>query len=198
MVLAAGEQFRSLQMKCMNNLVIVAGSGRNVGKTEFVCGLIRNVSSKCQVYGLKVSAVYPDEKIYHGCHGNTVSEPLVEETRVDLDKDSARMLRAGAQRVFYLRAEDAQIKNGFEQFLKMVPDGAPVVCESGSLSKIVRPGLLVLVTRKDVQCKPRSAELIQSVSLIVHSDGTSGFPELGDVDYSGKRGWYLRGGRPDQ
>lgn len=182
----------------MNNLVIVAGSGRNVGKTEFVCGLIRNVSSKFPVYGLKVSAVYPDEWIYHGSHDSAVSEMLVEETRIDLDKDSARMLRAGAQRVFYLRAEDVRIKNGFEQFLALVPDGAAIVCESGSLSKIVQPGLLVLVARNDRQPKPRSAELIQSVSLIVHSDGTSGFPELGDVYYSEKRGWYLRGGRADQ
>ena len=126
----------------MTNLLIVAGAGRNVGKTEFVCRLIARISRQLEVYGLKVSAVHPDEAIHHGDHSTQpFTTNLYEESSFDLDKDTSRMLRAGAKKVYYLQGDDEQIRTGFEQFQRRVPVSAPIVCESSSLWKYVQPGL---------------------------------------------------------
>ena len=103
-------------METMDRLIIVAGSGRNVGKTACACRLIEKFSGETPIYGLKVSAIHPDEEIYHGGHDETTADGrLFEETRIDLDKDTARMLRAGARRVWYLKDElEAFLKNKTE------------------------------------------------------------------------------------
>lgn len=179
----------------MRNLIIVAGSGRNVGKTELACRLIEKFSRISDVYGLKVSAVYPDEQIYHGGHGPAgEAQHLIEERRLDLGKDTSRMLRAGARRVFYLQGDDGRLKGGFERFRSLIPPGAAVVCESGSLWKFVQPGLLVLVTdgRKP---KPRSVGMSGRASLVIESDGASGFPGLEKIDFSPGPGWFLAPGQ---
>ena len=179
----------------MRNLLIVAGSGRNVGKTEFACRLIEKFSRTSDVYGLKVSAVYPDEEIYHGGHGPAGgAEHLIEERRLDQDKDTSRMLRAGARRVFYLQGDDARLKDGFKQFRSLIPAGAAVVCESGSLWQFVQPGLLVLVTAGGT-VKPRSAALFDRASLIIDSDGASGFPGFEKIDFVPGAGWLLAPGQ---
>ena len=104
-------------METMKNLLIVAGAGRNVGKTEFVCRLIQRWSRSQEIYALKVSAIHPDEAVYHGDHGDEVQRQtgahLYEETRDDMVKDTSRMLRAGARKVFYLQGDDDRIGAGF-------------------------------------------------------------------------------------
>lgn len=185
-------------MDKLKNLLIIAGAGRNVGKTELVCRLIKKYSSQRDIYGLKVSAIYPDEAIYHGDHSNQqFTTNLYEEIRSDQEKDTSRMLRAGAKKVFYLQGDDEQIRAGFLEFQRLIPDAAPVICESSSLWKYVRPGLLVLVKAAHVEIKPRAVEIAEHASLIVDSDGRSGFSQLDSIFYSGVHGWSYRSGQPD-
>ena len=184
-------------MEKLKDLLIVAGAGRNVGKTEFICRLIEQCSSQRDIYGLKVSAIHPDEAIYHGDHSSQqFPTNLYDETRYDQEKDTSRMLRAGARKVFYLQGDDEQIRAGFREFQRMIPGGAPVICESSSLWKYVRPGLLVLVKAAHVEFKPRALEIAEHASLIVDSDGRSGFSQLGSISYSGVHGWSYSSGQP--
>lgn len=181
----------------MTNLIVVAGTGRNVGKTECACRLISTVSAQSEVYGLKVSTIYPDEGIHHGSHQHgAAGVNLVEEKRLDLDKDTCRMLRAGARKVFYLQGEDAEIESGFHHFLTQVPADSPIVCESGSLHKFVEPALLIVVTSTDRDIKWRAAELFEHPSLIIDSDGSSGFPGLELISFTEEHGWILSSTRP--
>lgn len=176
----------------LDNLLIVAGAGRNVGKTEFICRLIEKHSDQRDIYGLKVSALHPDEAIYHGDHSNKpFTTNLFEETRYDLDKDTSRMLRAGAKKVYYLQGDDEQIHIGFQEFKSMIPATAPIVCESSSLWKYVQPGLLVLVKAADVEIKPRALAIGEHASLIIDSDGLSGFPQIEAISLSDRDGWSL-------
>ena len=185
-------------MEKLKDLLIVAGAGRNVGKTEFVCRLIEQCSRQRDIYGLKVSAIHPDEAIYHGDHSTQqFTTNLYEEIRSDQEKDTSRMLRAGARKVFYLQGDDDQIRAGFREFQRLIPDAAPVICESSSLWKYVRPGLLVLVKAAHVQIKPRAVEIAEHASLIIDSDGRSGFSQLDSISYSGGHGWSYRSDQPD-
>lgn len=173
-------------------LIVIGGTGRNVGKTEFVCQLIEKISSQMPVYALKVSAIFPDEELFHGAHSVDEADLyLFEETRFSTAKDTSRMLRAGAKKVFYLRSDDTKIYAGFAEFMKHVPENGVVVCESNSLGQFVTPALSVVVKSVSGPIKPRAVAQLQSANLVVVSDGSSGFPELALISYSEKEGWEL-------
>jgi hypothetical protein len=53
----------------------------------------------------------------------------------------------------------------------------------------VQPGLLVLIKSAAVEIKPRALEIEEHASLIVESDGLSGFPQLESIIYSDVHGW---------
>ena len=176
----------------MSNLLIVGGTGRNVGKTEFVCRLISRISDTTDIYALKVSAVHPDEELYHGNHAdNDISGQLAEEFRLTGHKDTIRMLRAGAKRVFYLRSDGPGIKKGFLAFMSAIPEGAAVICESNSLGDVIDQALLIVVKSPTGPVKPRAVAQLARADLVVISDGQSGFPQLATIEYDPSIGWSL-------
>jgi hypothetical protein len=178
------------------NLLIIAGSGRNVGKTEFACRVIRTFCSQTDIYALKVSAVYPDEEIYHGEHSGDSAGigRLFKETRPDSDKDTSRMLKAGASRVYYLRGEEEHLECGYQEFRAQIPAHGVVICESNSLREVVEPGLMILVSSTTGSLKQRAINSLALCDLQVRSDGHSGFPELQDIVLLSQKGWSLRSG----
>lgn len=46
-------------------MLMVSAGGRNVGKTEFACSLIRKFSSRCNIIGIKVTAIEGQPMIKH-------------------------------------------------------------------------------------------------------------------------------------
>ncbi len=182
-----------LQKFDMKNLLIIGGAGRNVGKTEFICRIIEKISKEQEIYALKVSAIFPDEQRFHGNHDSNEEEHvLFEETNRSSGKDTSRMLQAGASKVFYLRAEDTKVREGFEQFISLVPEGSPIICESNSLEKVVQPAYHIMVRAVDGQVKPRAISQLDSADLVVISDGISGFSELETIRFNEDKHWKLR------
>lgn len=175
-------------------LLVVGGTGRNVGKTELICRLIAQCTSRREkdIVALKVSAVYPDELVFHGSHDH--DEPpfqLFEETNRTGTKDTCRMLRAGARRVFYLRCRDNDILPAYHRFRKNLPEATPIICESNSLADFIRPGLLVMVTSPAGTDKARAIRQLPRADLVVVSDGSSGFPDVARITLDQSGIWRL-------
>lgn len=180
-------------MTTNKRLLIVGGTGRDVGKTEFVCRLIKKISSQRPVYAIKVSSIFPGEELYHGTHSAEDSGlHLFEETNRESEKDTSRMLVAGAARVFYLRSDGPGIQVGFNEFINKIPVSSAVVCESNSLGQYVKPALSIMVRSRDGQVKPRAITQLECADLVVVSNGVSGFPELESISFSEKEGWKNR------
>lgn len=168
-----------------SRLIIVGGTSRNVGKTEFSCNLIEKLVKDHDVYGLKVSTISPD--ILKGGSKATFldsSYQLNEEKKRETKKDTSRMLRAGAKGVYYLQSDGAGLKEGFEEFQKLIPKNAVVVCESNSLDQCVKPELLVVVRTIDGHITKKAEKRLTKADLVVISDGVSGFPELEKINLS--------------
>ncbi len=175
-----------------DKVLLVGGVGRNVGKTEFVCRVIEKISQTHSVYGLKVSVIYPDERLFHGNHSSELKQGrLFEETSADTDKDTSRMIRAGAKRVFYLQSDEQGILEGYTDFRKIIPQNSVVVCESNSLGEVLVPGLSIMVKSLTSEIKPRSIAQLKRADLILVSDGVSGFAELNAISFDDTQGWYL-------
>ena len=126
-------------------LVIVAGTGRKVGKTTVACRIIKSFS-KSNITAVKISSHFhePQEhlKLIHRNSGYVIWEELSSLG----NKDSSLMLAAGATRSFYIQAEKDASVPAFEKLIDLLPYSGPVVCESPSLAKGVMPGALIIVS----------------------------------------------------
>ena len=178
-------------MKELKNMLIIGGAGRNVGKTELVCGLIRRLGAGREIISLKISGINPGNNPLHGNHGPAPEKfHLLEETRLDGVKDSSKMLLAGAARAFYLRTRDEFLPQAMDHFFSITGTGRIIICESIVLRKIITPGLFILVKSHSEETMKRSlGEVIHLVDLTIVSDGKS-FSPMPSVIGIDERGWY--------
>ncbi len=158
---------------------MVSAGGRNVGKTEFACSLIRKFSSRCNIIGIKVTAI---DEVNSGCprggSGCGVCSSLkgyyyiTEETDSRADKDTCRMLASGADRVFWLKALKTHLAEAVAALLSIIGDDAVTICESNSLRRVVEPGLFVMVKGHGEETwKPSAKDVAQYADRIVSFDG---------------------------
>lgn len=129
------------------NLLMIAGTGRKVGKTTLACKLIEKISSKQMVTGIKISPHFHYQAERQKVLAQSADYLIMEEINPDTEKDSSRMLRSGASKVYYLQTADRHIEEPFRILLDLIPKNQAIVCESGALLNNAKPGLFILVKR---------------------------------------------------
>lgn len=71
---------------------------------------------------------------------------VYEETDPSTGKDTSRMLRSGAVKVYYICLPDKEaLFEAFTELMAKIPRGTPVICESQSLINYVEPGIFVIM-----------------------------------------------------
>lgn len=161
------------------NIIIIGATGRNNGKTEFACNLIKQLSEKHEVIGVKVTTIKEDgEKCPRGEHGCgvcsslTTNYELTEEKNILSQKDTAKMLRAGANKVFWLRVFKKSLDEGVNELLYNIPSNVVVVCESNSVRFALKPGLFIIIKNSlDNLIKKSCKEVYHFADKIIVSDG---------------------------
>ena len=134
-------------MKNLPNLLLVSGNGRDSGKTSLVCNIIQRCSDH-KITAIKISPHFHApgpglEMIVQNQHYT-----IAEEKSSLGNKDSSRMLKAGAYKVYYLQVKDDHLKEAFTKLLQIVPPSTPLICESGHLRSIIEPGVFILINRE--------------------------------------------------
>ncbi|MFO7574453.1 MAG: hypothetical protein R6W67_04800 [Bacteroidales bacterium] len=132
-------------MKKIPRLLIVAGTGRKVGKTTVVCRIIESFR-KCNITAVKISSHFHDPQEHLKFIHRNSDYVIWEEISSTEDKDSSRFLAAGALCSFYIQAEKDASVMAFEKLIDLLPQSGPVVCESPSLAKGIIPGALIIVS----------------------------------------------------
>lgn len=156
------------------NLLLVAGNGRNSGKTTLITRVIHRLKNEYPVTGIKISPHFHEKPPAGRSEGDL---PFIIQKEHDLsgNKDSSRMLLAGADEVFYIQAKEEDVPEAFFVLLKDLDSNKLWICESGALRKYVRPGLFLLVSPGDsTSWKPSSKELLQYADRIIWF-GVNGF-----------------------
>lgn len=171
-------------------MIMVGAGGKNVGKTEFACSLIRKFGSQHDIIGIKVTTI---EQAHAGCHrggdGCGVCSSLegnfciTEETDSQPDKDTCRMLAAGAKKVFWLRVLKNHLLEGVNALQAAIGTDAVSVCESNSLRQVVEPGLFFMFKAGDSdKCKPTAAIVEKYADRTILFDGSDFDINLDDVE----------------
>jgi len=128
----------------MRNLLLVSGTGRNSGKTTMVCRVIQQFRD-FGIISVKISPHFHDPS--EGLIPLYVNQGFIiyEETNRSTSKDTSRMLRCGASRVFFAQVSEDYLGKAFNELRKWIHANNPVVCESPSLIKYVDPGVFVIM-----------------------------------------------------
>jgi len=173
------------------NLLMIAGTGRNVGKTMLACRLIAQFSHQ-NVIAIKVSPHFHQQADGQKILFQNPDFVIIEETATGTAKDSSRMLQAGASKVFYIQTRERIIEEPFRKILSMLPENQPVVCESGAMLEFARPALFFLVYKKgESQSKPGLERIDYHPDQKIAFDGEGfdfDFDKIGFENYA----WVLK------
>jgi hypothetical protein len=164
------------------NLLLIAGNGRNVGKTYLACKIIERLSKKQEVIGIKISPhIHPVNK------GKIIIKTndfiIVEEDQIT-QKDSSLLLQAGAQKVYFVMAVRENLEKAFFYLNEILPKKA-IVCESGGLHEFINPGLFLFVKRVEDEIVKK--HLLQFSPKIVENDGTNFSLNISDIKFYNNR-----------
>jgi len=180
-------------------MILIGATGRNVGKTECACSLIRRFSTMGPIVGVKVTTIAERTgECPRGGAGCGVCTSLKRDWLVTEEtggteaggteaggtgnKDTRRMLAAGAVRVYWLRCLKTALAGGLEDLLRTIGPGARIVCESNSLRLVGAPDLFIMV--KDPasdKCKATAEAVRAMADREVRFDGKRFEPSLDDL-----------------
>ena len=179
----------------LDGMLMIGSAGANIGKTELACAIIRKFSKIAPVTAIKVTTIKAkDGQCPRGGDGCGVCSSLegnfciTEETNKDGNKDTARLLAAGAGRVFWLRVMKTHLKEGLTALLETVGPDAVLVCESNSLRQIVEPGLFLIVSSRHRKAwKASASEVKKYADGIVISGGTGFDFDINRIKLAGRK-----------
>ncbi|HLY42672.1 MAG TPA: hypothetical protein VKR52_15760 [Terracidiphilus sp.] len=133
-------------------ILVIGGSGRNVGKTTLICALIRQLT-EVRWTAVKVSA-----------HAHC-PEIIWEEDSPGQGSDTARYLAAGAQRAFLVSAPDNEIPI---REIRLAFDGVDnVIFESNRIVDCIRPSIAMAVWGPGTDIKPSFQAFLRKADAIV-------------------------------
>lgn len=163
------------------NILIVGSTGRNIGKTEFACRVIKKNAAHNTIIGIKVVPVDKCETNCHRgidtcglCDSLTGEYNIIEESTADESKDTTRMFLSGAKKVYLLIVDRQELEVGVKAILNLIPKDAFVIIESNTLRKVIEPGLFIVIKKKsDTHPKPTCAEVIDFADKIIEFDEMS-------------------------
>jgi molybdopterin-guanine dinucleotide biosynthesis protein A len=166
----------------LDGMLMIGSAGANVGKTELACALIKKFNGIANITGIKVTTIKAkDGQCPRGGRGCGVCSSLdgdftvTEETDSNSHKDTARLLAAGAKRVFWLRVMKTHLKDGITTLLDIIGPDAVSICESNSLRQVVQPGLFLMVKGRGREMWKSSARDVKEYADRIIVTGPDGF-----------------------
>jgi len=161
-------------------LLLIGAAYRDAGKTRLATTLIGRFASRGPVFGAKVTVIHPGGSggCARGGEGCGVCSSLggapyvlTEEHGELPDKDTARMLAAGATRVLWLRVAKPHLAEGRDVLMAALGTDHPVVCESNTFRQAVEPDVFVVLRRAgSTAMKPSCAAVLPLADALLDTD----------------------------
>jgi hypothetical protein len=173
--------------------LVIGGHSRNIGKTSVVAGIIQALPEmnwtaiKITQYGHGICS-----RNGRQCHCSVDEHryAIVEEKDREGKGDTCRFLKAGAQRSFWVRTKQGQLKEAMPEIESMLQGSSNFIIESNSLLQYIRPDLYLFVmdlSQSDFKESAKKYLHRADACIIVSAHGLK--PNWLDVppnDYSGK------------
>jgi molybdopterin-guanine dinucleotide biosynthesis protein len=126
----------------MSNILLLAGSGRNVGKTTFGCRIVSQTAVQHKTIAVKISShPHPVTQGLRVLAGTADAWFIAEETAPEGNKDSMRYRQAGAHMSLYAMASGDTIDQVLQWITQNFDNRTALVIESGTFGVLAEPGL---------------------------------------------------------
>jgi hypothetical protein len=165
------------------NILLIAGSGQNSGKTTLLCQLLEQLRND-EPIAVKISHHFYDPTPGLKLLSEDQGLQLFEETNRTTQKDSSRYLQHGAKRSFYIQCRDECLQQAFVSLLPYLEADRPILIESAALHHIIDAGMFILVVNEHVASKP-STEINRKIAdLVINSDGKQFSPAPNQLTFN--------------
>jgi hypothetical protein len=151
------------------NIMLVSGSGRNVGKTSFIRRVIRQNASR-KLVAIKITPHFHEPSA--GLIPLVITENyrIFKEEDLTSGKDSSLFLQAGAEKVFYIQSTDEYLESAFSIITDYISSDQPIIVESAALRKFIVPELYLFIQKNYEEVKPAALEIQKLADIILYSD----------------------------
>src|SRR5450759_1860516 len=143
------------------NLLLIAGTGTNSGKTSMACKIIEQFPD-LEIIAIKISPHFHETTTGLISKSEKKGYSIYEETNRDTSKDTSRMLLSGAHKVYFAKVWDDQLLNVFNEIMKYIPSNVPVICESPALRNFIEPGIFIIMN-SDLVNKQKNINHLQAL-----------------------------------
>jgi len=151
------------------NLLLIGGSGQNVGKTTLTIDILKQYAGKNKIIAIKTSCHFHGILDTDIVLANNSKYTIVKETVTNTGKDSARMLEAGAEEVYFIQAKDEFIGEAYSFLTNAIKRDSLIICETASLRKHLIPEVfLALVTNKNSKLDDNK-QILKKADLIIEN-----------------------------
>jgi hypothetical protein len=171
------------------NLLIIAGNGNKSGKTSIACRIIEKFP-ELNITAIKITPHFHEttEGLIATNEGDGYSIYL--ETNKESNKDTSRMLKAGAEKVYFAKVWDNKLPDAFYKIIEKIPEGTPVLCESPALRNYVNPGAFIIMTSDTMHNKKNINHLQDLPHLLIRLEDLTGITSLPVTFENGK--WQMK------
>lgn len=159
-------------------IVVVGGQTRNIGKTSVVAGLIATLPDR-QWTAFKITQFGHGICSAHGepCHCETDAHTVAvtEECEREGGTDSARFLKAGAVRSFWVRTRQGHLAEAMPRVRKELAYSVNGIIESNSVLRFVQPDLYLTVLDPLItDFKPSAQYFLDRADAVLWSEASGG------------------------
>ena len=175
----------------ISNMLLIGATEKHSGKTELSTNIIKKFHAENDIIGIKATISREGE----GKKGFSITE---EKNRTR-EKDTSRMLTAGAKRVFWIKSDEESVMDALNNTLEQIPKDVFIVCESNSLRKYIEPAIFLMVSRdQSGEYKKTALQVINYADIIIRSFEESGIikfkPNIENFLTVSKDKWILKFG----
>ena len=154
------------------NILLIAGSSQNVGKTTFICQVLEQIRKQKPI-AIKIAPHFHPITSGLKVITETPNYQLFEETDQTTNKDSSLFLQHGASRSFYAQVHDEHLPELFMALLPFIEADKPILIESAALHKYVDAGLFLFIYNEQGEKKQHTEASLKIADFVVQSDGKS-------------------------
>lgn len=169
--------FQAAEPLKAGHMVLIGATGRNSGKTTLAIQIIEALKEHIPIVAFKLITIKEHGDICpRGGQGCGICKGLKDcfdiiEEKGSGTKDTMLLKKAGADKVFLIRAFKENLREALKEALKLVPENALILCESNSARLVVKPAVFIMIkssTAPDVKLTAKA--VMQYADVILPQD----------------------------
>jgi hypothetical protein len=167
-------------------MLIVAGMGRNVGKTTFICRIISALTNTIPITAIKITPHFHELDTSMEILLQEPGLTIAEEKNSIRNKDSGKMLKAGALRVIYAQCLDENLPGFIHWLNNNINKDNWTIAESAALFPHIKPGAFILMGKTGAALKNQALKNNANKVIMDYNYNTN---DIG----TDKEGWIITG-----